>query len=85
MKAELLNFKFDRSILLTKNKNVFLPTRYENSVRVKDSVLTDVTRYDVASEDGRIVRVRVFAPLTLSHGFPAVIEYVLGGPDLHRD
>ena len=57
----------------------------ENSVRMKDSVRTNMSRDHIAAQNCRVVWVRIFSPLALCYRLPVVIEGVLGGPDLHAD
>ena len=57
----------------------------ENSVRMKDSVWTNMSRDHIAAQNGRVVCVRIFSPLALCYRLPVVIEGVLGGPDFHAD
>ena len=59
------------------------PVGDDDPVRMENSVFGDVTGYDVAPEDGGVMRVRVLAPLTLRHRLPVVVEHVLVCPDLH--
>jgi hypothetical protein len=42
-----------------------------------------VPRDNIGPEDGRVVRVRVLAPLALRHRLPVVVEHVLCAPYFH--